>query len=166
MGLAINPYDGSLMVSDDREGRIFQVRYTGTPPAAPAAAPRPTAVRGQAPARHRRRRCPALAAPFDLTHHSLNGAFLQFWFWNGGLARYGYPISDPLTEQGAEGKPYLVQYTERARLEYHPENRGGPYEVLLGLLGTDLAAGRTDPPFHRLPPPSPARSTWPRRTTT
>ncbi len=146
MGLAINPYDGSLMISDDGEGRIFQVRYTGTPPAAPAAAPRPTAVAGKpqpvtAPA------LPGFSRPFAATHHTLHGAFLQFWFWNGGLARYGYPISDPLTEQGAEGKPYLVQYTERARLEYHPENRGGPYEVLLGLLGTDLAAGRTDPPF-------------------
>jgi hypothetical protein len=146
MGLAINPYDGSLLVSDDREGRIFQVRYTGTPPAPPAAAPRPTAVPGKpqpvtAPA------LPGFSRPFDLTGHRLNGAFLQFWFWNGGLPRYGYPISDPMTEQGSDGTSNLVQYTERARLEYHPENRGGPYEVLLGRLGADLVAGGSDPPF-------------------
>ena len=146
MGLAINPYDGSLMISDDREGRIFQVRYTGPPPAPPAATPRPTAVAGKpqpvtAPA------LPGFSRRFDLTGHSLNGAFLQFWFWNGGLPRYGYPISAPLTEQGADGTSYLVQYTERARLEYHPENRGSPYEVLLGRLGADLVAGRTDAPF-------------------
>jgi len=30
-----------------------------------------------------------------------------------------------------------VQYFERARFEYHPENAGTPYVVLLGLLGTD-----------------------------
>ncbi len=146
MVLAINPYDGSLMISDDREGRIFQVRYTGTPPAAGAAAPRPPVVAGKpqpvtAPA------LPGFSRPFAATGHTLNGAFLQFWFWNGGLARYGYPISNPLTEQGTDGKSYLVQYTERARLEYHPENRGGPYEVLLGRLGAGLVAGRTESAF-------------------
>ena len=53
LGLAVNPYDGSLMVSDDREGRIYQVRYTGR-----AAHPDPRAAphrcAGQAPAGDRR----------------------------------------------------------------------------------------------------------------
>jgi glucose/arabinose dehydrogenase len=149
LGLAVNPYDGSLMVSDDREGRIYQVRYTGALPTL-TPAPRPTAVPGKPQ--------PVTAAPllgfarfFAPTTHRLNGAFLQFWFWNGGLARYGYPISEPLQEQGADGKILLVQYTERARLEYHPENRGSPYEVLLGRLGAEGVAGRTDAPFQPAP---------------
>jgi hypothetical protein len=28
-----------------------------------------------------------------------------------------------------------VQYFERNRLEYHPENERTPFEILLGLLG-------------------------------
>src|SRR5207302_8629300 len=33
---------------------------------------------------------------------------------------------------------YLVQYFERSRMEYHPENAGTAYEVLLGQLGTEV----------------------------
>ena len=36
-------------------------------------------------------------------------------------------------------KEYTVQYFERSRMELHPENAGTPYEVLLGMLGTQLA---------------------------
>ena len=63
------------------------------------------------------------------------------------MARFGYPISPPLTEQLADGQRYTVQYTQRARLEYHPANRGGAYEVLLGRLGADLVTGRSEAPF-------------------
>jgi hypothetical protein len=34
-----------------------------------------------------------------------------------------------------DGKPYTVQYFERAVFEYHPENRGTQFEVLLSHLG-------------------------------
>src|SRR3954447_15784891 len=48
----------------------------------------------------------------------------------------GYPVSDPFTEVSAlDGKPYLVQYFERAVFELHPENQA-PYNVLLSQLGT------------------------------
>jgi hypothetical protein len=86
---------------------------------------------------------PAFAATPDRryvpeTGHSLSGRFLQYWQTTGGLALYGYPISEPLTEPSAtDGKPYTVQYFERARFEYHPEN-AAPYDVLLGLLGRQL----------------------------
>src|SRR5207253_4450759 len=43
------------------------------------------------------------------------------------------------------GRSYLVQYFERSRFEYHPENAGTPYEVLLGLLGTQLSQKRGYP---------------------
>jgi hypothetical protein len=36
-----------------------------------------------------------------------------------------------------DGKQYRVQDFERRRLEYHPENRGTPFEVLLGRLGAE-----------------------------
>ena len=74
------------------------------------------------------------------TGHSLSGRFLQYWQATGGLALYGYPISEPFTETNAtDGKPYTVQYFERARFELHPENKP-PYDVLLGLLGRQLYA--------------------------
>jgi hypothetical protein len=46
---------------------------------------------------------------------------------------FGYPISEEFTEGG-----YIVQYFERARFEWHPENTGTSYEVLLGLLGREV----------------------------
>ncbi|HYO49085.1 MAG TPA: DUF5107 domain-containing protein [Chloroflexia bacterium] len=67
--------------------------------------------------------------------------FLSFYDSNGGLPVFGYPLTDPEVEGG-----YKVQYLERARIEYHPEHRGTPYEVQLGLLGTILTAGRFFPP--------------------
>ena len=44
-----------------------------------------------------------------------------------------------------------MQYFERARFEWHPENRP-PYDVLLGLLGRTITAGRENElPFRRTP---------------
>jgi len=72
------------------------------------------------------------------TGHSLSGRFLQYWQTTGSLALYGYPISEPLTEPNAtDSTPYVVQYFERARFEWHPAN-APPYDVLLGLLGRQL----------------------------
>lgn len=73
---------------------------------------------------------------FSETGHSLGGRFLQYWQEHGGLAQQGFPISDEFTETSdLDGKPYLVQYFERAVFEYHPENAGTQYDVLLSLLG-------------------------------
>lgn len=71
------------------------------------------------------------------TRHTLSGAFLRYWQRNGGLALFGYPISEPVQEGG-----YTVQYFERNRFELHPEAAGTQYEVQLGLLGRDLLAQR------------------------
>ena len=73
---------------------------------------------------------------FSQTGHRLGGAFLDYWKTHGGLAQQGYPTSDEFTEvSDLDGKPYKVQYFERAVFEYHPEN---PPEtrVLLSQLGT------------------------------
>ncbi|HKP51629.1 MAG TPA: S8 family serine peptidase [Chloroflexia bacterium] len=74
----------------------------------------------------------ATHAYFPETRHSLSGPFLKYWQQHGGLPIFGYPISEELMENG-----YLVQYFERNRFEYHPEN-AAPYDVLLGLLGTEI----------------------------
>jgi hypothetical protein len=89
--------------------------------------PAPNAVRANAPGR----------TYFPQTNHTLSGAFLDYWQRNGGLALFGYPISEPVDENGV-----LAQYFERNRFELHPENAGTPYEVLLGLLGRDVLNAR------------------------
>jgi beta propeller repeat protein len=73
---------------------------------------------------------------FRETGKRLGGKFLDYWNRNGGLAQQGFPISDEFTEvSDLDGKPYTVQYFERAVFELHPENAGTPYEVLLSQLG-------------------------------
>jgi hypothetical protein len=82
-------------------------------------------------------------AYFPETGHSLHFAFLGYWQRNGGLAQFGYPLSEEIREVSpTDGKTYTVQYFERARFEYHPEYKGTPAEVLLGLLGVDTMKGK------------------------
>src|SRR3954447_15796132 len=74
---------------------------------------------------------------FPETRHTVQGKFWQYWQSHGALAQQGYPISDEFVEvSDLNGKPYTVQYFERAVFELHPENVGTPYEVLLSQLGT------------------------------
>jgi hypothetical protein len=81
---------------------------------------------------------------FPATGHTLRGAFARYWGQHGGLAIYGYPISEAFTEVNPDNnQPYQVQYFERARFEAHPELAGSPYEVLLGLLGNELLHARS-----------------------
>ncbi|GIV98354.1 MAG: hypothetical protein KatS3mg057_3011 [Herpetosiphonaceae bacterium] len=73
---------------------------------------------------------------FAETRHSLCGEFKRYWEANGGLAIFGYPLTEPFLETSeTDGQTYLVQYFERNRFELHPENQP-PYNVLLGLLGS------------------------------
>jgi hypothetical protein len=74
------------------------------------------------------------AAYFAATGHNVAGAFLAYWQGNGGLAQFGYPLSEEFTETLEDGRPYVVQYFERARFEHHPEN-APPYDILLGQFG-------------------------------
>ena len=67
----------------------------------------------------------------------MRGRFFDYWQAHGGLAQQGLPLSDEFDEVNpTDGKTYRVQYFERARFEYHPENQA-PYDVLLGLLGRE-----------------------------
>ncbi len=80
---------------------------------------------------------------FRETDHSLGGIFRTYWQKYGGLAQFGFPLTEEFSELNqADGKTYVVQYFERARFEYHPEAKGTPNEVLLGLLGSQIAKSR------------------------
>ena len=73
--------------------------------------------------------------------HCISGGFRTFWEKAGGLRQFGYPITGEFQEDTPDGT-FTVQYFERARFEYHPENPL-EYQVLLGRLGSDLYG----PPF-------------------
>jgi hypothetical protein len=80
----------------------------------------------------------ALCIKFDQTGYNVCAPFSYYWEHNGGLQRFGYPIT-PAMQESVEGHTYLVQYFERRRMEYHPENQR-PYDILLGLLGREVSA--------------------------
>lgn len=71
---------------------------------------------------------------FPETGHTLQSSFKKYWDRYGGLEVFGYPISQEFQENGR-----TVQYFERARYEWWPENGGTVYEVLLGHLGVEAA---------------------------
>ena len=65
---------------------------------------------------------------FAQTQHTLGGAFASYWNSRGGIAIFGYPISQEIQENGM-----TVQYFERARFELGSHGR-----VQLGQLGVEL----------------------------
>lgn len=73
---------------------------------------------------------------FAQTSRTVCGKFLQYWLLHGDIAQQGLPISDETVEKSdLDGKPYTVQYFQRAVFEYHPEQKP-PFNVLLSQLGT------------------------------
>ena len=77
---------------------------------------------------------------FAETGHNVEGRFLDYWQGQGGLDQFGYPLTEAITAS-IGGKPYTVQYFERARFELHPEN-AAPYDVLLGQFGRRTLEGQ------------------------
>lgn len=71
---------------------------------------------------------------FPETGYSVGGRFLEYWVNNGGLYVFGYPLTNELAEDGR-----TVQYFERARFEFWPENQP-PYDVQLGRIGVEILA--------------------------
>ncbi len=72
---------------------------------------------------------------FKETGKSVCGKFLTYWLQHGGVAQQGFPLSGEFNEiSDLNGKPYTVQYFERAVFELHPENPA-PFDVLLSQLG-------------------------------
>ena len=79
---------------------------------------------------------------FPETGHAVGDQFLDYWDAHGGLALFGYPISDVVVEVLPEtGQSHNVQYFQRARFELH-DRPDGSQEVMLGLLGRALYAGQ------------------------
>lgn len=75
---------------------------------------------------------------FAETQHTSSGPLLAYWQRHGGLAMFGYPITEVFMAMSpTDGKSYAQQYYQRARLEWHPEFKGTDSEVLLGLLGAE-----------------------------
>ena len=85
---------------------------------------------------------PAERVYFPETGHFIIGTFFNYWYGNGGLAQFGYPISEVFEERLEDGKIYRVQYFERARFEFHSENADPQYQVLLGQFGRRILNGR------------------------
>lgn len=109
----VYPADGTLNIKLDEQGAPLYLEFD--PPAAQS------------------------ALIFPATGHSLRGSFRAFWEANGGLPRFGYPLTEEVIEPDAgNGRPRVVQYFERARFEYFPEHAGTPYDVQLGLLGDSI----------------------------
>ncbi|HET9222458.1 MAG TPA: hypothetical protein VFO07_08140, partial [Roseiflexaceae bacterium] len=77
----------------------------------------------------------------DLTGHTIrNGPapFRSFYESNGGLSVFGRPKSEQFQERNqATGETSWVQYFERQRMEWHPNEPDPRYQILLGLLGNE-----------------------------
>jgi archaeosine-15-forming tRNA-guanine transglycosylase len=80
------------------------------------------------------------AAYYPETGHTLQLGFKGYWEQHGGLPVFGYPMTEEYDEWNADIDLFRVtQYLERQRFEWHPENEGTPYQVLLGRLGYEHA---------------------------
>jgi sortase (surface protein transpeptidase) len=85
---------------------------------------------------------------FPETGRCTQNAFLDFWSARGDIAILGLPVSAPVTD--ADGR--IVQYFERAILEWHPD-LAPPYQVQVALLG-DQRLG-SSPERQTIPGPCP-----------
>jgi hypothetical protein len=96
---------------------------------------------------------------FTETGHSLSEPFLSFWEQHD-FAVFGYPISEVLLERLPQDGPqetHRVQYFERARLEYYPEQDERPVQI--GLLGSALCLANSQPNITSLIQPTPVPQT-------
>ena len=75
---------------------------------------------------------------FAETGQTVRGDFLRFFDTYGRVEGFGYPLTGEIIVDG-----WRVQYFEKGRLEYHPENEPA-YQVVVGWLG-DLLRRRTPP---------------------
>jgi hypothetical protein len=83
---------------------------------------------------------------FPQTGHSVQGDFLRFFNTRGGLAIFGYPLTEAFPENGR-----LVQYFQRARMEAFPEYPE-PNKIQLGALGVQLGYAAGPIPAAEIPP--------------
>jgi hypothetical protein len=70
------------------------------------------------------------------------------------LALFGLPLTVPFVAENPSGDTVLMQWFERARFEWHPNNPTSS-QVLLGLLGTDYPEDDAEPEPDPEPTPDP-----------
>lgn len=74
---------------------------------------------------------------FAETGHGIAGPFAKFWEANGGVGRFGFPVSAALREPVGENRAMLtVQYFERGRLDLHGD------QVRIANLGRDVVTAK------------------------
>lgn len=84
--------------------------------------------------------------PFRANGYTVQGDFLRFFHIYGGVESLGLPLTSEIIVDG-----WRVQYFERGRLEYHPENEA-TYRVTVGWLGDLLHRRRPPIPPAAIPP--------------
>lgn len=77
----------------------------------------------------------------SVSKHTLRNSpapFRNFYNSNGGITAFGRPLSEQFQEVNkADGKTYWVQYFERQRMEWHPDESNPSNQIMLGLLGNE-----------------------------
>ncbi|MCX2726283.1 hypothetical protein OO015_02085 [Thermomicrobium sp. 4228-Ro] len=87
---------------------------------------------------------------FPETGHWLCHGFRDYWERFGGLAIFGYPLSEEFVDPTTG---LVTQWFERARFEWHPGVWPERYDVLLSLIGREVTRGREhEPPFQPAQP--------------
>ncbi len=89
-----------------------------------------------------------------LIDNCLHPSFVAYWRDNGGLPVFGYPISPLEQFVGDEARLLTVQWTERNRLELHPNNPPA-YRIQIGRMGAEALARAGRDPFADPPDPGP-----------
>lgn len=77
---------------------------------------------------------------FPETNHYVCYGFLDFFNQNGGVEQFGLPITEVIWQDDR-----YVQYFERARFEWHPENSGNGIVLLTDLGRIDFDERIGDP---------------------
>jgi hypothetical protein len=92
---------------------------------------------------------------FAQTQQIVQYGFKEIWETRGGQPIFGLPLSGEITETTDDGRVRTVQYFERARFEYHPDQPPGR-RVLISALGRRLAPRELLTPLApNAPPPGP-----------
>jgi hypothetical protein len=79
---------------------------------------------------------------FRETRHSLSNGFKAYWSANGGRAVFGLPITEEFRVDLPDGRWYIAQLFERARLEWWPDRIGQPDEITRGRIVAEIVAAQ------------------------
>lgn len=158
----VAPDNGRIYLTQYFERARFEYHAGRTPPYDVGVTQLGTALAQLRPDDPHFRAAPDRQAPggtfFASTGHNLAPEFAPFWRAHDGLLTFGLPRSEPFVEvSAADNRPYLVQYFERQRLEYHPEQRDAGAAILVGQLGRERLDRRPEDTAHRqveLAPPT------------